>query len=221
MPWVVPKIWDGTCFVLGGGPSLNDINLDLIKDRRVIGVNNAYGDCIRNASGETIRYEPRDWVDVCFFGDARWHGWHKKWLKTFPGLIVTLHDHMHGTAGVLGTEKARKHRNEVPYGISDNPRYVSWNKSSGAAAINLAYLLGCKKIVLLGYDMRRVDDQPNWHTDHPSPNKNPYERFLKPFPYIAKDAKKLGIEIINATPESALKEFPITSLEDFLIDEAF
>ena len=54
--WIPPQIWKGqTVFILGGGPSLNEANLDLIHDRRVIGVNNAY--------------QLGSWVDVCWFGD--------------------------------------------------------------------------------------------------------------------------------------------------------
>ncbi len=51
-----PKIWkDGTAFILGGGPSLNEVNFDLIKNERVIGVNNTY--------------RLGAWVDVCYSGD--------------------------------------------------------------------------------------------------------------------------------------------------------
>ena len=54
--WHPPKMWnDKTVFVLGGGPSLNGTNLDLIRDERVIGANNAY--------------QLGSWVDVCWFGD--------------------------------------------------------------------------------------------------------------------------------------------------------
>ena len=54
--WKPPKIWKGgTAYIIGGGPSVNDADLSLIHDRRVIGVNNAY-----SLGG---------WVDVCWFGD--------------------------------------------------------------------------------------------------------------------------------------------------------
>ena len=55
-PWTPPKIWEGqTAFIIGGGPSINDLDMDLIKDRRVIGTNNAY--------------QMGGWVDICWFGD--------------------------------------------------------------------------------------------------------------------------------------------------------
>jgi hypothetical protein len=51
-----PKIWKGrVAFILGGGPSLNDVDFALIKEERVIGVNNAY--------------KLGAWVDVCYSGD--------------------------------------------------------------------------------------------------------------------------------------------------------
>jgi len=54
--WHPPKIWNnGTVFILGGGPSLLDNNFDLIENKHVIGINNAY--------------RLGDWVDICWFGD--------------------------------------------------------------------------------------------------------------------------------------------------------
>ena len=85
---MLPKIWEGqTVFILGGGPSLNDVDLNLIKDRRVIGVNNAYGYPVIE-EGKTVRYEVRDWVDLCWFSDSGWFNNHRKYLELFPGLIA-------------------------------------------------------------------------------------------------------------------------------------
>jgi hypothetical protein len=35
-----------------------------------------------------------------------------------------------------------------------------------------------------------------------------------PFPAVKKEADKLGLEILNATPDSAIKSFKIVKLED-------
>lgn len=72
---------------------------------------------------------------------------------------------------------------------------------------------------MLGFDMRRVDDKANWHDDHPVRQKDPYHRFVRLFPHIAKDAEGLGLEIINATPGSAIDQFPIMSLDEYLRKE--
>jgi len=105
-------------------------------------------------------------------------------------------------------------------GICEKPDEVAWNRNSGASAINLAYHLGAKRVVLLGYDMRRVDGEPNWHKDHPAKDKNPYELYLRHFKTIARDADRLGLEVINCTPNSALTCFPIVPLEEYLTNEA-
>jgi hypothetical protein len=55
-PWLPPKIWqNSTAFIIGGGPSIKDLDVTKIQNRRVIGTNNAY--------------QMGDWVDICWFGD--------------------------------------------------------------------------------------------------------------------------------------------------------
>ena len=221
--WKVPRMWEGgVCFILGGGPSLNLINFDLIKDRRIIAVNNAYGapdlsvdpKPNRNSANHKPRpYTPRPWVDVCWFGDGRWYPWHRTSLKRFGGLIATCEAKWKGKDRVMCLHRGK------PAGIDHRPRYISWGKCSGNSAINFAYHTGVKRVVLLGFDMRRVEDSANWHDDHPAPKKDPYERFIKPHDVIAKDAEKHGLQIINCTPGSALDHYPIMALEDYLASE--
>jgi hypothetical protein len=207
--WSVPKLWNGsTCVILGGGPSLRSVNLDLFKNFRVIAVNNAYGDPVLKEDGTADHYVPRDWVDICWFGDRRWYTWHKKALKSFRGMLCCCREDMHEKDGIYGVCRGK------PSGIDQRPKFVSWNKSSGGSAINLAYHLGVSRIILLGFDMRRVDNRPNWHIDHPAQNKNPYPRFIKPFAHIARDADNASLEIMNATPGSALQHFPIMIPEE-------
>ncbi len=193
--WHCPKFWDGaTVFILGGGPSLAKLNLELIHDHRCIGVNNAY--------------QLGNWVDAMWFGDSRWYEWHWKRLLKFGGLKACCVPRLDGFPGIKVFARGKVK------GIDDRNGRVSWNGNSGASAINFAYHTGARRIVLLGFDMRRVDGQANWHFDHPSPEKDPYQRFLRCFPDIAKDAKRLGLMILNATPESGLTLFPMARLED-------
>ena len=177
----------------------------------MIAVNNSYGDPVYNEKGTLIKYVPRDFVDIVWFGDPNWYEWHEEWLKDFIGLKI----HCSGNRWNRRSELKRLLRTK-PIGIETRPGFVAWNKSSGASAINLAYHLGVKRIILLGYDMRMVDGQKNWHQDHKEKKHNPFKRFLAPFSEIAKDLKKLGVECVNATPESAIKQFPIIKLEEVL-----
>jgi hypothetical protein len=217
--WNVPKIWEGeTVFLLGGGPSLLDVDFDLIKHRKIIAINNAYGDPLSCEVGSKknereCSYKPRDWVDIVFFADERWYDWHRKSLETYKGKVVTNKSSLHKKGQILAT-----HRGQAE-GLEERSTFLAWNGSSGGAAIDLAHHLGASTCVLLGYDMRRVTDKTNWHEDHPAPNKNPYKKFLLPYKKVAEDADRLGFKIINCTPESAIKEFPIMTLEEFLKSE--
>lgn len=242
MIWKVPPIWEGSrCFIIGGGPSMpyqfgisDDIisavckgekhpnayekYMTCIKDEHVIGINNAY--------------MLAKWIDIIFFGDCDYYRIHRLALSKFPGLKVTCcpkfanrsKEQMEGIK-YLQKYAGRKH------GISDNPAKVSWNSNSGAAAISLAYHLGVKQVYLLGFDMK-INQQTNdshWHGNHIRFKEGgkkqdrklkikgpPFNRHLKGFPAIAKDAKQFGIEIINLSPESEINVFHKGNLKDVI-----
>ncbi len=204
--WTAPRIWpDGECFILGGGPSINDIDLSLLEGKRVIAVNNAY--------------KLGNW-DVMFYGDCRWYQRHKEALTKFTGLKVHSCNANEGCGDV---KKIRKIGGNT-YGINRRTDRLQWNASSGACAINLAVHFGVKRIILLGFDMQKVDGETNFHRDHAHHRGsekdyrkfNPYPRHLVPFESIARDLKAYGVECLNATPNSALKAFPIVSPSEVL-----
>ena len=199
--WKIPKIWpDSTIYIIGGGPSVSKSPLHLIHNKNVIGVNNAY--------------KLGKWVDICWFGDSRWFMWNKKELKNFKGLLVTCQRKLRNADGydIKSILKGRQ------AGIDRRPQFVCWNGSSGGSAINLAYHLGAKKIILIGFDMQPINGKYNYHDDYLEKRTavDPYKKFLIPFPVIAKAARKLGIEILNATPGSKINCFPMVNLEDII-----
>ncbi len=161
-----------------------------IKTHRVIGVNNCY--------------ELGDWVDVCWFGDSKWFQWYHEEFAFFSGLKATC-NHKFVTEPRKNIKALLRGK---PQGLETDPRKVSWNRSSGGSAINLAIHLGAKRIVLVGYDMRLIDGAKNWKPHKREKTKpNPYVRFREPFKKIMEDAKALGIEIVNASPKSSLREW--------------
>jgi hypothetical protein len=202
----IPEIWpDSTVFILGGGPSLLESNLDLIKDKNVLGVNQAY--------------KLGDWVDVNYSGDYRWYTWNRKELKKYKGLSITSYPTNNINKDIINVGRLSID------GISNkNNNSICWNGNSGASAINVAYWLGAKRIILLGFDMKRQGQKFNWHNDYPtipgrkknSRLKSPYRQFLKCWEQIKKDADKLGIQILNATPSGNLNIFPRVRLEETL-----
>lgn len=210
-------MWAGqTVYIIGGGPSISKMALHPIHKCPVIGVNNAF----------TLG----PWVDITFFGDQAW--WERECLNLLrhPGLIVTC------LPSQMFTDMKRVKqviRNDRVLGLhTKTQNRVYWNQNSGAAAINLAILLGAAKVVLLGFDFKTDKKNGhrqghNWHKFH-NPTAAPAQdiyvnKFLKGFEAIVRDLKKLNeggwhrqVEILNATPDSALEVFPKVTLEEVL-----
>lgn len=190
--WSLPRLWPGAeCFILGGGPSLQLVDVEALHGRRVIAVNNAH--------------QAAPWADVMFYGDGPWLRDHRRALLEFGGLkLTTCRSHV-DEPGIRVID-----RDMINHGISTDPSVVRWNRSSGACAMNIAAHFGVRRITLLGFDMRHVDGRKHWHPDLPGDiADNPYPRFLEVFPKIAADLAAIGIEVVNATPGSALTVWPI------------
>jgi hypothetical protein len=76
---------------------------------------------------------------------------------------------------------------------------------------------------MVGFDLKRDEkNNSHWHDEYQKVNPGQeditytYKRFKTGFDAIAAEAPALGLEIINATPGSALESFPICSLEEAL-----
>jgi hypothetical protein len=106
-------------------------------------------------------------------------------------------------------------QSEKTKGIAKDPTKVCWNNTNGASAINLAYHLGAKKIVLLGFDMKKVNGKRNWHDDHLSHKDapDPYKKYLIPFKNISEDLEAVNVELINTCMDSAIPEHLVPKKE--------
>jgi len=232
--WAAPKMWDGgSCFIIGGGasmprqfgvpedvvakvmtgelpPSTYSPYLESIHGAHVIGVNNAY--------------QIGAWIDCIFFGDCAWYLVHRNALAKFPNLKVSccprfanrpLKD-MEGVKYLAkGGGRGMAGNDSKLFGISTNPSKVAWNHNSGAAAISLAVHFGVARIVLLGFDMcLDVGMVSHWHGSHGNKKKPPFPRHLRGFPAIAEDARERGLEILNASPGSAIQDFSKIELKN-------
>jgi hypothetical protein len=105
--------------------------------------------------------------------------------------------------------------------FSLDPEVIRYGSNSGFQAINLAILLGCKRIVLVGFDMRCPSGEAHFFGNHPKPlHQNKDEDYRRFIPHFARAAKALpaDVEIVNATPASALSCFPMMPLDDALSD---
>ena len=190
--------------MLGGGPSLPQA-IPLLKNQCCIAVNNSY--------------QLAPWSISCWFGDVKWWDWHKGFLESWPNLLATCcqNSRVQKEAHQLGLDIHSFQRENRTKGLTYSKGMVCWNGSSGASAINYAYHLGFRKVALVGFDMRRIEGRKNFHQDHQEKDHSPFPRHLSCFPIIAKEAPALGLEIINATPDSAIKAFPYVPLEELCL----
>jgi len=98
-------------------------------------------------------------------------------------------------------------------GFSTDPNVIHYGDNSGFQALNLTILFGSPYIVLVGFDMRHVGGKAHFFGDHPNGlyQRPEYQSFVKKF-----TPPPEGVQIINATPDSALTCYPMMSLEDAL-----
>lgn len=94
---------------------------------------------------------------------------------------------------------------------------LHWGNNGGYSAINLAYLLGARKIYLLGYDMGLSEDGArHWHGDHPAHlnNDSDYADWIERFDDLAADLASEGVEVVNCSRRTALACFPRATVEE-------
>lgn len=99
-------------------------------------------------------------------------------------------------------------------GLSRDPETVHTGKNSGYAAINLAYHLGAKRILLLGYDMMTDGHKRHWFGAHPQGMEvaSDYDSFMRRFETIIPSSYDL--EIWNLTRRTAMTCFPRYDLDE-------
>ncbi len=220
--WTIPRIWEGSdVWILGGGPSVPiEFNIpDQVIQKVIKGSSPAlyspYMEKLhsKHVIGINVAYLIGTWIDIVFFGDTKFWLERQNSLANFPGIKVSCHSGVNKFDWV----KYCPHDKNHPKGISMVPGRVSWNENSGAAAISLAAQSGAKRIILLGFDMKlNGNNQQHWHNIYGKSTSKRFYAHMIGFKQIAIDAKKLGIEIINASPDSAIQEFKKVKVKDIL-----
>ena len=86
--------------------------------------------------------------------------------------------------------------------------------SSGYQAINLAFLWGATRIVLLGFDCKPVDGKDHWFGQHPQglTQVQPYSLWLDHYPQLAQDLHDEGVAVINCSRDTALRCFAVDTI---------
>lgn len=199
---VRPILRGGACIVAATGPSLTPevAAISQASGFKIIAVNDAY---------TLIPY-----ADFLYACDGPWWDVHQgcpnfageKWSSHQKQANEKLvHAKRYGLKLVAG-----KHEK----GFSKNPEFIHYGSNSGFQAINLAILFGAVHIILVGFNMQSVSGRAHFFGDHKGRlNKSVnYTRFIGSF-NVASTMMPKGVKIVNATPKTALKCFPILDLE--------
>jgi hypothetical protein len=194
----VPKLWPNSTIVcIASGPSLTQADVDYVRGKcdAVIVVNNCY--------------QLAPWADALYACDYRWWNEHRG-VMAFKGLKYSLQRQSGKWKGVKVLQ------NTGPDGLERKPNGLKTGRNSGYQAMNLAFHLGAKRIVLLGYDMQYTHGKSHWHGDHPWGGKPPVQSFRGMFRGIVGPLAKEGVSVVNCTRETSLDCFPLMALEEAL-----
>lgn len=151
---------------------------------------------------------------------ADWAWWKtQRGLPDFRGLKVTQ-DRRTAEKRDWNVRKVLCHSgcNELMFGT---PGVIGWAGNSGFQAINLAIQWGVRRIALCGFDCSMVRGT-HWHGRHEPGLNNPSESALEKW-RVALDAqagilRAMGVEVIIATPDSRLQNYPRRALMELFDD---
>lgn len=197
--FTVEPIWNGrTVAVIGSGASFST------RQARALAI-------ARNAPGSNLRIiAVNDGIFPCFFadwlhaGDQQWWYWHIQHCHAFTGTKTTLAEDV-PAAWIDGYLK-----NTGREGFDPDPSQCRTGGSSAYQAMCIAVHTGAKRIILVGIDLHG----PHYFGDHPDGIKSDYASTMEPqFPKIIPTLEERGIAVVNASPSTRLKCFPIVDLE--------
>jgi hypothetical protein len=235
--WLVPKMWEGgECWIIGGGPSMprefgvpEDVIDEVMNERLPMSAYSPFLSPIhdKHVIGVNAAFFIGEWIDVIFFGDSGFYFENIHAMNAYPKVKICCNPNMVKKEDRIDGVKYVPRNRARPCGLSDSlVPSLSWNLNSGAAAINLAYYFGVKRVFLLGFDMKTTDEgAQHWHRHYAKSkvktnvrNKThmPFARHIKNFPMIRNDAKRLGLEIINVSPDSEITQFQRVTLHEAL-----
>ena len=207
-PQEVRKDWNAPVIVAASGPSLTkDVAWACRTARwfgpyRIVAVSDAY------------RLLPL--ADILYSCDSFWWDKHDG-VKEFKGEKWSSQgddkSHNDDKRDCADKHGLRLVRGRAGAGFSTDQSYINYGSNSGFQAVNLALLKGATKIVLVGFDMRVVNNKTHFFGSHPPGlrDNTQFQGFIKAF-----EQTKPTVPIINATPGSALKCFPMMELSEAL-----
>jgi hypothetical protein len=201
--WDPDRAFLGTTVVLiGGGPSHAEIDLAALSGHRFIAINSSCRKVRPVATAD----------DFLYFSDNGWAERFELLVRDWPGPVVTSN---RNTKARLGDLVRRLDIAVLTRAIGVMSDHV-W-ASSGHSAACLAAIMGARRIVLVGFEGQFIDGRSHGHDDYRVSDALVFTaRFLPGWKGLAPAFERLGVELVNATPRSAIAEFPFVSLSEAL-----
>lgn len=177
---------------IASGPSLTQDDIEYVKtNAMVIAINDVY--------------KQAPWADVLYGCDRAW--WDLQYKSNLNEISA-----FRGNKYSLQYDKNKVQKLEIgaTQGLEREWPKLATGKNSGHQAVNLAYHLWAKEIILLGYDMQMTNNQVHYFGKHMQPLKNPEKKLMKfwvkKFETLVKLLHKEGVEVINCSRETAISE---------------
>ncbi len=178
-----------TAVCIASGTSLTKEDVDYCKGKAAVYV-------INNC------YLLAPWADVLYACDEEWWDHYK---PDFAGAKWTINE----SAAQKYNLNITPHDTQAIFCEKD---MIATGCNSGFQAINLAYLHGFRRILLLGYDFQNSGQ--HWHGKHSgSLNKHPnMKMWIRHMENAYPLMKNAGLEIINCSRETAINSIPRSTI---------
>ena len=213
---VPPSLTGETVVCFATGPSLTPEVVETIRPYHEAG--------IVKAAGLNDAYRAVDYLDVFYACDLKWWEIHTDaaFALKQPRHLMEIDAEMWGNNTAAKLLKKYPHINIVhghgKQGFSEQRIKIHWGNNSGFQLLNLVFLMGAERMVLVGYNMNTPQGkEPHFFGKHPDglggQNGNQYRGFVQQYQRIQGRIKKM---IVNATPDTALDCFEHVDLAEYL-----
>lgn len=201
-PWW-PDLSVKPVVIVASGPSARMYKLDVLRAGFT-------------AMAVKLSFDLIPWASIVYGCEPAW--WiHRRGLPEFSGLKLMYDMHLLPQYPDMKGVRVDTDANKL---LLDKPAAVGSGGNSGFQALNLAVQFGARRIALVGFDMSDRGGvhwygRNNWAQAH-NPDRSVFGRWIKAFDTAATQLSEMGIEVVLASPHSALKCFPQLLVPDLV-----
>jgi hypothetical protein len=239
---MVGQYHGATCFLVSNGPSLLKMDLEKFKEPGVMimSINNGASTLLQNGIvpdfwtcvDQPSRFVRQIWLNpritkfipTATFDKELWDN--EEWKPLTASRNIKYPRNCPNVIGYRRNEKFAAHRffTEASFNWGCHKKWGGC-RTVLLPAIRIPYMLGFRKLCLVGVDLN-MSETDKYHFEEGRTrgaiknNNATYKRIINEYgPGIKKEADKIGYEIVNCNPNSALTCFPKQDFEKAL-DEA-